>query len=62
MVIKKRCLAWDWTNTRDIPQQMDLVNFTGPLSSVSNWNTWYPKEYSLPFSSLHSRKKKLTSS
>lgn len=52
MVIKKRCLAWDWTNTRDIPQQMDLVNFTGPLSSVSNWNTWYPKEYSpSPFTS-----------
>ncbi|KAF4632189.1 hypothetical protein G7Y89_g5934 [Cudoniella acicularis] len=44
MVIKKRCLLWDWTNTRDCPQMMDKVNFNGPLQSVSNWNTWTPAE------------------
>jgi hypothetical protein len=44
MVIKKRCLLWDYTNTQQRPQQMDIVNFNGPLSSVSNWNAWYPSE------------------
>jgi Glycosyl hydrolase catalytic core len=44
MVIKKRCLPWDWTNTQGVPQDMDKVNFNGPLHSVSNWNTWVPPE------------------
>ncbi|KAL8920504.1 MAG: hypothetical protein Q9208_006254 [Pyrenodesmia sp. 3 TL-2023] len=44
MVVNKRCLLWDWTNTKDIPSQMDKVDFKGPLSSVANWNTWYPTE------------------
>jgi len=38
MVIKKRCLLLDWTNTANIPDAIDKVNFNGPLSSVSNWN------------------------
>jgi hypothetical protein len=44
MVIKKRCLLWDWTNTKNCPQMMDKVDFHGPFVSVSNWNTWYPTE------------------
>lgn len=49
MVIKKRCLLWDWTNTdgpghAGVPWAMDKVNFDGPISSVSNWNTWVPPE------------------
>jgi hypothetical protein len=44
MVIKKRSLLWDWTNTQEVPQQMDKVNFDGPISSVSNWNAWVPPE------------------
>ena len=46
---KKRCLLWDWTNSdgdghKGVPGQMDIVNFNGPISSVSNWNTWTPPE------------------
>lgn len=44
MVVKKRCLLWDWTDTKNCPQMMDKVNFNGPMHSVSNWNTWYPTE------------------
>ncbi|CAL8584653.1 hypothetical protein XPA_010241 [Xanthoria parietina] len=44
MVVNKRCLLWDWTNTRDVPGQIDKVDFKGPISSVVNWNTWYPTE------------------
>jgi Glycosyl hydrolase catalytic core len=49
MTIKKRCLLWDWTNTdgpghQGVPWAMDVVRFNGPLSSVSNWNTWSPPE------------------
>lgn len=49
MVIKKRCLLWDWTNSSGpgnpgVPWAMDQCNFNGPLSSVSNWNTWVPPE------------------
>lgn len=44
MVVKKRCLLWDYTNTNQVPQQMDQVNFNGPISSVSNWNAWVPQE------------------
>lgn len=49
MPVKKRCLLWDWTNTdgeghAGVPWAMDEVNFDGPISSVSNWNTWTPPE------------------
>ena len=49
MVVKKRCLLWDWTNSAGpnnpgVPWAMDKVNFGGPISSVSNWNTWVPPE------------------
>jgi hypothetical protein len=44
MVTKKRCLLWDYTNTQKVPGQMDRVNFEGPISSVSNWNSWVPPE------------------
>ncbi|CAF9923126.1 hypothetical protein IMSHALPRED_005858 [Imshaugia aleurites] len=41
---KKRCLLWDWTNTNSCPEQMEKVNFNGPMHSVSNWNAWTPPE------------------
>lgn len=49
MVVKKRCLLWDWTNSSGpgnpgVPWAMNQCNFHGPLSSVSNWNTWVPPE------------------
>lgn len=48
---KKRCLLWDWTNTNGVPWAMDRINFDGPISAVSNWNTWAPPELKgrLPF-------------
>ncbi|MCJ1476776.1 hypothetical protein MMC13_005445 [Lambiella insularis] len=49
MTVKKRCLLWDWTNTsgpghEGVPWAMDKVHFDGPISSISNWNTWTPPE------------------
>lgn len=44
MVIKKRSLLWDYTNTQNLPGRMDTVNFDGPISSISNWNAWTPPE------------------
>ena len=49
MTIKKRCLLWDWTNTdgpnhQGVPWAMEKINWEGPISSVSNWNTWVPPE------------------
>lgn len=49
MVVNKRCLLWDWTNTdgpgnQGVPWAMDNVDFKGPMSSVCNWNTWVPPE------------------
>jgi len=47
MVVKKRCLLWDWTCTDEkngVPWAMDNVNFDGPISSVANWNAWTPPE------------------
>ncbi|KAK4690267.1 hypothetical protein P7C71_g6481, partial [Lecanoromycetidae sp. Uapishka_2] len=49
MVIRKRCLLWDWTNTdgpghQGVPAAMDEAYFEGPMKSVSNWNTWTPPE------------------
>jgi len=51
MVIKKRGLLWDWTNTANLPHAIEKVNFDGPFSSVSNWNAWSPPELKnrLPF-------------
>ena len=49
MTVKKRCILWDWTNTdgpghQGVPWAMDKVHFSGPISAVSNWNTWTPPE------------------
>lgn len=46
MVIKKRMLLWDYTNTNSFPQQLDQVPLDDdhPTSSVSNWNAWVPPE------------------
>ncbi|MCJ1290006.1 hypothetical protein MMC34_001541 [Xylographa carneopallida] len=49
MVVNKRCLLWDWTNIDGpgnvgVPGGMNEVNFNGPISSVSDWNTWVPPE------------------
>ena len=41
---KKRCVLWDYKNTLQVPWAMDNINFNGPISSVSNWNTWVPPE------------------
>ena len=41
---KKRMLLWDYTNTNNCPWAMKNVWFGGPMSSVSNWNAWYPPE------------------
>ena len=47
-LIRKRCLLWDWTNSAGadggVPWAMDQINFKGPISAVSNWNTWVPPE------------------
>ncbi|KAI0200932.1 CAP domain-containing protein [Astrocystis sublimbata] len=46
MVIKKRQILWDWTNTSDIPDKISQVPFGGnsPVASVVNWNAWVPPE------------------
>ncbi len=54
MVIRKRCLLWDYTNTRDTPQSINQLDFAAPscpFSAVSNWNAWIPPELEgrLPF-------------
>jgi hypothetical protein len=51
MTIKKRCLLWDWTNTANIPDAIEKINFSGPLCSLANWNGWSPPELKdrLPF-------------
>ncbi|KAH8884377.1 hypothetical protein GQ53DRAFT_846306 [Thozetella sp. PMI_491] len=53
MTIKKRCLLWDYTNTRDCPHAIDQLFSDKNLvfRSVSNWNAWYPQELAkrLPF-------------
>ena len=51
MTVQKRCLLWDYTNTASIPWALDKVRFDGPISSLSNWNTWTPPELKnrLPF-------------
>ena len=51
MVIKKRCLLWDLTNTAHRSEAMERITFAGPLYSCSNWNAWVPLELTnqLPF-------------
>ncbi|KAI9713373.1 MAG: hypothetical protein M1812_006651 [Candelaria pacifica] len=48
MLIAKRCLLWDWTNSgaTGVPWAMDKVALgSGHLiSSVANWNAWVPPE------------------
>ncbi|KAI1649251.1 glycoside hydrolase family 128 protein [Daldinia loculata] len=51
MVIKKRQILWDWTNTGGdghpgVPDKINQVPFGGnsPVASVVNWNTWVPPE------------------
>ena len=43
---QKRCLLWDYTNTRDIPTALDKLPFSSsnPIISLHNWNTWTPPE------------------
>lgn len=54
MVIKKRCLLWDWTNS-DVhtgePKAIDIPCKAPLICSVSNWNAWKPPELNnrLPF-------------
>lgn len=46
MVVRKRMLLWDYTNTNSFPQQLDQVPLDNdhPTSSVCNWNAWVPPE------------------
>ncbi|XDG09819.1 hypothetical protein ABKA04_009434 [Annulohypoxylon sp. FPYF3050] len=51
MVIKKRQILWDWTNSAGpgnpgVPDKINQVPFGGnsPVASVVNWNAWVPPE------------------
>lgn len=44
LIVKKRCLLWDWTCTVKFPNSLAEINLDGPICSVSNWNTWVPPE------------------
>ncbi|KAI2638971.1 glycoside hydrolase family 128 protein [Hypomontagnella submonticulosa] len=51
MVIKKRQILWDWTNSSGpgnpgVPGKIDQVPFGGnsPVASLVNWNAWVPPE------------------
>jgi hypothetical protein len=51
MVIKKRQILWDWTNTGGaghpgVPDKINQVPFdkNSPVASVVNWNAWVPPE------------------
>ncbi|TGJ83598.1 hypothetical protein E0Z10_g5161 [Xylaria hypoxylon] len=48
MVIKKRQILWDWTNTGNggVPDKINQVPFgsNSPVASVVNWNAWVPPE------------------
>ncbi|KAH6643332.1 CAP domain-containing protein [Truncatella angustata] len=51
MVIKKRQILWDWTNTGGagnpgIPDKINQIPFdnNSPVASVVNWNAWVPPE------------------
>ncbi|KAK6821824.1 hypothetical protein PG987_014649 [Apiospora arundinis] len=51
MVIKKRQILWDWTNSAGpgnpgVPGKLDQVGFgaNSPVASLINWNAWVPPE------------------
>ncbi|KAI1452488.1 glycoside hydrolase family 128 protein [Annulohypoxylon moriforme] len=51
MVIKKRQILWDWTNSAGpgnpgVPDKINQVPFgnNSPVASVVNWNAWVPPE------------------
>ncbi|KAI1369846.1 glycoside hydrolase family 128 protein [Xylaria arbuscula] len=51
MVIKKRQILWDWTNSSGpgnpgVPEKLNQVPFgnNSPVASVINWNAWVPPE------------------
>ncbi|KAL7624219.1 hypothetical protein AAE478_005778 [Parahypoxylon ruwenzoriense] len=51
MVIKKRQILWDWTNTAGpgnpgVPDKIEQVPFgkNSPVASFVNWNAWVPPE------------------
>ncbi|KAI0540309.1 glycoside hydrolase family 128 protein [Xylaria digitata] len=51
MVIKKRQILWDWTNSSGsgnpgVPDKINQVPFgnNSPVASVVNWNAWVPPE------------------
>ncbi|KAI1387875.1 glycoside hydrolase family 128 protein [Hypoxylon trugodes] len=51
MVIKKRQILWDWTNSAGagnpgVPDKINQVPFgnSSPVASVVNWNAWVPPE------------------
>ncbi|KAI1271393.1 glycosyl hydrolase catalytic core-domain-containing protein [Xylaria sp. FL0933] len=51
MVIKKRQILWDWTNSSGpgnpgCPEKINQVPFdpNSPVGSVINWNAWVPPE------------------
>ena len=51
MVVKKRQILWDWTNSSGpenpgIPEKINQVPFgdNSPVASVINWNAWVPPE------------------
>ncbi|KAI9744880.1 MAG: hypothetical protein M1818_001805 [Claussenomyces sp. TS43310] len=45
MLIRKRCLLWDWTSTRDkIPAIPYLTSTPNLFVSCHNWNAWAPPE------------------
>lgn len=51
MVVQKRQILWDWTNTTGpgnpgIPDKLNQVPFgtNSPVASVVNWNAWVPPE------------------
>jgi hypothetical protein len=48
MVIKKREILWDWTNSTS-PENGEKINQVpfndnSPVASVVNWNAWVPPE------------------
>ncbi|KAK8118201.1 uncharacterized protein PG998_006482 [Apiospora kogelbergensis] len=51
MVIKKRQILWDWTNSSGagnpgVPGKLDQVGFgaNSPVASLISWNAWVPPE------------------
>jgi hypothetical protein len=51
MVIKKRQILWDWTNSAGPgnpgdPDKINQIPFGGssPVASLINWNAWVPPE------------------